>query len=69
MKKLPSWLFTAGGVRRSARFTLVERALRARFRLWLQNRDKSGLSDAVFSQLQGRCQGNGGRLTETQFPC
>jgi hypothetical protein len=42
-------------MRRSARSTGVERALRARFRLWIQSCDKSGSSRLNFSQLlQGR---------------
>ena len=40
-------------VRRSARATLVERALRARFHLWIRRRDGSGLAQLNFFTASG----------------
>ncbi len=47
------WLLPARSVRWSARSTQVERALCARFRLWIQNRDGSGLSRFNFFTAPG----------------
>ena len=47
-EKLEIGTFPARSVHRSARSTLQERALRARFRLRIQNRDGSGSSRFYF---------------------
>ena len=52
-EKIENRLLLARSVRRSARSTQVERALRARFRLWIQNRDGSGLSRFNFFTAPG----------------
>jgi len=57
-EKIESRLLPALSVRRGtavsrARSTQVERALRARFHLWIRRRNGSGLAQFNFSQLQG----------------
>ena len=52
-EKIENRLLSTLSVRRSARSTQVERALRARFRLWIQNRDGSGLSRFNFFTASG----------------
>ena len=52
-EKIENRLHPALSVRRSARATQVERALRARFHLWTRRRDGSGWLNSFFSQLQG----------------
>ena len=53
MKEVTIGLLSTRSVRRSARSTQVERALRARFRLWVQSREPPDQSlPGMFSQLQ-----------------
>ena len=61
-EKIENRLLPALSVRRGtavprARATLVERALRARFRLWIRRRDGSGLAQLNFFTASG-CQGS-----------
>ena len=52
-EKIQDRVFTARSVRRSARSTQVERALRARFGLWIFGRDTSGVSIQFFTASGG----------------
>ena len=64
-EKIENRLLPALSVRRSARSTQVERALRARFRLWIQNRDGSRSSQFNFFTASGaRGEGASTRLID-----
>ena len=52
-EKIENRLLPALSVRRSARATLVERSLRARFHLWIRRRDGSGLAQLNFFTASG----------------
>jgi hypothetical protein len=52
-EKIEDRVLPARSVRRSARSTQVERALRARFRPWIQNRDGAGSSRFNFFTASG----------------
>ena len=52
-EKIENRLLPALSVRRSARSTQVERALRARFHLWIRRRDGSGLAQFNFFTASG----------------
>ena len=53
-EKIENRLLPALSVRRSARATQVERALRARFHLWARRRNGSGWLHSILLQLQGK---------------
>jgi len=68
-ERIENRLLPALSVRRSARATQVERALRARFHLWIRRRAAQGWLNSIFSQLQGLGgEGDTSRLNQLPKP-
>ncbi len=62
-EQIENRLLPALGVRRSARATPVERALRARFHLWIRRREGAGLAQFNFFTASGVGEGERSSLS------